>query len=171
MRQRCGGVCNCMCLCEHAASSLSSPPHSLFAVQVRLLESHTRQGVQQVRQARDLAEEAQRSIADAGAWVGDRVVWRVAAVGKASCRCCGGRTEEPCESAEFCHSPASCHMSLSLLPCCVCPAEARAARAEGLLRKVDERKAAAEVERRRATEAAARLEQQVRLPGVLPISC
>ena len=44
-------------------------------------------------------------------------------------------------------------------------AEARAARAEGLLRKVDERKAAAEVERRRATEAAARLEQQVRLPG------
>ena len=45
-------------------------------------------------------------------------------------------------------------------------AEARAARAEGLLRKVDERKAAAEVERRRATEAAARLEQQVRLPGL-----
>jgi len=38
--------------------------------------------------------------------------------------------------------------------------ERRATHAEALLRKVDERKAAAEVERRRATEAAGRLEQQ-----------
>lgn len=41
-------------------------------------------------------------------------------------------------------------------------AEGRASRAESLLRKVDERKAAAEVERRKASEAAARMEQQVR---------
>ena len=41
------------------------------------------------------------------------------------------------------------------------PAEGRATHAESLLRKVDERKAAAEVDRKRATEAAARLEQQV----------
>jgi len=45
-----------------------------------------------------------------------------------------------------------------VLPC----AEGRASRAEALLRKVDERKAAAEVERRKAADAAGRLEQQVR---------
>ena len=39
-------------------------------------------------------------------------------------------------------------------------AEGRASRAEALLRKVDERKAAAEVERRKAADAAGRLEQQ-----------
>ena len=52
------------------------------------------------------------------------------------------------------------------------PAEGRASRAEALLRKVDERKAAAEVERRRAAEAAGRLEQQVRwLPAGVVCSC
>ena len=60
-----------------------------------------------------------------------------------------------------CKSPAA---PSTLPPTCPCPClplpEGRASRAEALLRKVDERKAAAEVERRRAAEAAARLEQQ-----------
>ena len=130
--------------------------------------------MQQLRQARDLAEVAQRSIADAGGWrraqspgmrgwrkdVAVAVPWRRPIGSAGLVFTCARVCKHKCNCPRSSAAPACMCECACVCVCARTRAEGRASRAEALLRKVDERKAAAEVERRRASEAAGRLEQE-----------